>query len=463
MAGLYAESNELQMDSDRGLQRALGEAPTPTPRTLNGGRTFIQSDAMEPSTSQKRPYSSLDTRGSLPGQDFGTSSPQPLRAYMAALEPADAALDVGCSGMSFFVAAERDFKPPFREGQIPLALPCMLPNILEGLHGLTSDELGDGGRMLVALDFVVPKRKGCVKPCMKDAAEDIDEGRNLVVGGDEFRVDWSGTFFLLDGRRREKFPQRVGVQYASNNIHTRAMPRTIAGYTALPFPGAFASYLYVKKHITKSEGTEETELAADRTAYVVNLPLFATAEQVKELFNEVGAVQSVVMGKASDGTVASSAHVVFKSKATLKQLLKRSVLPAFPGSDVVHDAFEAAIQKYKADRPGLNVLKARADEFMANFDAEEAARQEREQLKTRVDADGFQTVVNTKRKRVDQEDLLTYRKKQKSKELQDFYRFQLREKKRGQLKTLRERFDEDRQMVEKMKKERKFRPETGTD
>ncbi|ETV83581.1 hypothetical protein H257_04279 [Aphanomyces astaci] len=242
------------------------------------------------------------------------------------------------------------------------------------------------------------------------------------------------------------------------------MPRTIAGYTALPFPGAFASYLYVKKHITKSEGTEETELAADRTAYVVNLPLFATAEQVKELFNEVGAVQSVVMGKASDGTVASSAHVVFKSKATLKQLLKRSVLPAFPGSDVVHDAFEAAIQKYKADRPGLNVLKARADEFMANFDAEEAAeRQEREQLKTRVDADGFQTVVNTKRKRVDQEDLLTYRKKQKSKELQDFYRFQLREKKRGQLKTLRERFDEDRQMVEKMKKERKFRPETGTD
>ncbi|RHY70364.1 hypothetical protein DYB38_008264 [Aphanomyces astaci] len=404
----------------------------------------------------------------------GGSCSSHIEEYMAALEPADAALDVGCSGMSFFVAAERDFKPPFREGQIPLALPCMLPNILEGLHGLTSDELGDGGRMLVALDFVVPKGKGCVKPCMKDAAEDIDEGRNLV--------DWSGTFFLLDGRRREKFPQRVGVQYASNNIHTRAMPRTIAGYTALPFPGAFASYLYVKKHITKSEGTEETELAADRTAYVVNLPLFATAEQVKELFNEVGAVQSVVMGKASDGTVASSAHVVFKSKATLKQLLKRSVLPAFPGSDVVHDAFEAAIQKYKADRPGLNVLKARADEFMANFDAEEAARQEREQLKTRVDADGFQTVVNTKRKRVDQEDLLTYRKKQKSKELQDFYRFQLREKKRGrtcfrcclntvcmvnlvvvELKTLRERFDEDRQMVEKMKKERKFRPETGTD
>ncbi|ETW02344.1 hypothetical protein H310_05881 [Aphanomyces invadans] len=242
------------------------------------------------------------------------------------------------------------------------------------------------------------------------------------------------------------------------------MPRTIAGYTALPFPGEFASYVYVKKHINKSEGNEETELAADRTAYVVNLPARATADQVMELFNEVGPVQSVVMGKASDGTIASSAHVVFKAKATLKQLLKLTVLPKFPGSDDVPDAFEAAIQKYKAERPGLQVLKSRADDFMANFDAEEEAeRKEREQLKSHVDSDGFQTVVNTKRKRKDQDELLTYRKKQKSKELQDFYRFQLREKKRGQLKTLRERFDEDRQLVEKMKKERKFRPETGTD
>ncbi|CAK4079016.1 unnamed protein product [Aphanomyces euteiches] len=242
------------------------------------------------------------------------------------------------------------------------------------------------------------------------------------------------------------------------------MGRKVSGYTMVPFPGAFSSYLYMKKHITKSEGGAETELATDRTAYVVNLPLHATQESVKALFDQVGPVQLVVMGKSSEGSVASSAHVVFKSKATLTKLLKLKELPEMPGSDDVEDVLEAAIKKYRAERPGLQVLKAEADEFMAKFDAEEEAeRKQREELKYHVDADGFQTVVNTKRKRKELEEMLPFRKKQKSKELQDFYRFQLREKKRGQLKTLRERFDEDRQMVEKMKKANKFRPEAGTD
>ncbi|KAF0684885.1 Aste57867_23129 [Aphanomyces stellatus] len=242
------------------------------------------------------------------------------------------------------------------------------------------------------------------------------------------------------------------------------MGRKISGYTMIPFPGAFASYLYVKKHIAKTEGQEESQLAADRTAYVVNLPAIATQESVEELFNHVGPVQTILMGKASDGTVASSAHVVFKSKASLTQLLKLKELPQMPGADNVRDVLEAAIEQYRADRPGIHALKAEADEFMASFDAEEAEeRKQREELKYQVDEDGFQTVVNTKRKRKELEEMLPFRKKQKSKELQDFYRFQLREKKRGQLKTLRERFDEDRQMVEKMKKAHKFRPEVGTD
>jgi ribosomal RNA-processing protein 7 len=74
-------------------------------------------------------------------------------------------------------------------------------------------------------------------------------------------------------------------------------------------------------------------------------------------------------------------------------------------------------------------------------------------------------------------------KKQKSKELGNFYRFQMREKKRGrtftlllhllvrrrcahwwimvyvELKSLRERFEEDRQIVDKLKKANKFKPE----
>ncbi|OQS01609.1 hypothetical protein ACHHYP_00586 [Achlya hypogyna] len=248
------------------------------------------------------------------------------------------------------------------------------------------------------------------------------------------------------------------------------MVRKIAGYTMVAVPpaeaGAFPSYIYVTKHAAKSDDVGETELAADRTAYVVNLPRQSTVESLSTLLSRVGSIQHVALGNVSAG-IATNAHVVFKDKSSLTKLLKLATLPA--GDDEneddeeANDVVEIAKAKYRAARPGLQALKEEADEFMAAFDAEEEAeRKEREELKNRIDDDGFQTVVNTKRKRQEAE-LLPFRKKQKNKELQDFYRFQLREKKRGQLKSLRERFDEDRQMVEKLKKAHKFKPQTGMD
>ena len=52
-------------------------------------------------------------------------------------------------------------------------------------------------------------------------------------------------------------------------------------------------------------------------------------------------------------------------------------------------------------------------------------------MQHQVDEDGFQTVVNPKRKIPMDLDRLP--KKQKSKELQDFYRFQLRDKRRSRM------------------------------
>ncbi|KDO20915.1 hypothetical protein SPRG_14146 [Saprolegnia parasitica CBS 223.65] len=245
------------------------------------------------------------------------------------------------------------------------------------------------------------------------------------------------------------------------------MGRKIAGYNMVALPtadeGAFASYIYVTKHTAKSDGAGETELAADRTAYVVNLPRHTSVESLTALLARVGPIQHVALGTESPG-VATNAHVVFKDKASLTKLLKLSALPATEDDAASEpmDVVEAAKAAYQAARPGLQALKNDADEFMMNFDAEEEAeRKEREEMKNRIDDDGFQMVVNTKRKRQEAAELLPFRKKQKSKELTDFYRFQLREKKRGQ--TLRERFDEDRQMVDKLKKANKFKPQTGMD
>lgn len=121
------------------------------------------------------------------------------------------------------------------------------------------------------------------------------------------------------------------------------------------------------------------------------------------------------------------------------------------------------MEEYKQLRPSFSEIKKLTDEYMSTFDAkEEKEQRDREQLKEYIDQDGFQTVVYTKRKKLNlsNEELeFVSIKKQKKKQVNDFYRFQLREKKRDQLKSLRERFEEDKVMIEKIKKQHQFIPE----
>ncbi|RLN49031.1 hypothetical protein BBJ29_007661 [Phytophthora kernoviae] len=256
-------------------------------------------------------------------------------------------------------------------------------------------------------------------------------------------------------------------------------PGTVGGYhaIALPLPhSAFRRFIYAKQHDPKptvDSVNGESALASGRTAYIVNLPSNASEEWLRACFEPLGTIQHVVPGSgglyneddedaqvSSEFLSARTAHIVFKGQEALDKMLQVDALetPA-PGKTCGLQAYAA---KYRRNRPGLAAVKAIADRFMATFDEEEADDlRRREDLKNQVDDDGFQTVVNTKKRGiVSQEDTISKpAKKQKGKELDNFYRFQTREKKRDQLKTLRERFEEDRQLVEKMKKANKFRPE----
>ena len=49
-------------------------------------------------------------------------------------------------------------------------------------------------------------------------------------------------------------------------------------------------------------------------------------------------------------------------------------------------------------------------------------------------------------------------KKKKDYELKNFYRHQMREQKREELQSLREKFEEDKKRIQKMKEARKFKP-----
>ena len=113
--------------------------------------------------------------------------------------------------------------------------------------------------------------------------------------------------------------------------------------------------------------------------------------------------------------------------------------------------------------PSTAALQASVDAYMTNFAEQEAARARALARQRAVpDEDGFITVtrggrMGPARQEEAQEKADKQKEKQKGKD--DFYRFQLREKRKEQANELLKGFEEDRKKVEEMKKRRnKFRP-----
>ncbi|CAM9974562.1 unnamed protein product [Phaeothamnion confervicola] len=119
-----------------------------------------------------------------------------------------------------------------------------------------------------------------------------------------------------------------------------------------------------------------------------------------------------------------------------------------------------ALRRYWADRPSRAELQEEVDSFMEEFDAAEAERRRIERQKGDVDDDGFVRVTHKKRQKLANasEGGRAGKRKKGGGELQNFYGFQMREAKREQLLQLRQKFEEDKARVARMKEARKFKP-----
>ncbi|KAI1423689.1 ribosomal RNA-processing protein 7-domain-containing protein [Xylaria sp. FL1777] len=122
----------------------------------------------------------------------------------------------------------------------------------------------------------------------------------------------------------------------------------------------------------------------------------------------------------------------------------------------------------KLSYPGNDVVQAVVDAYFTVFNRkEEEAHQLAKRLRNEPDDDGFVMVTRGGRSapaRRDEAEEAKQRmldKQQKKKdETQNFYRFQLREKRKAEQMELLKKFDEDRKKVQAMKEKRgKFRPE----
>lgn len=124
------------------------------------------------------------------------------------------------------------------------------------------------------------------------------------------------------------------------------------------------------------------------------------------------------------------------------------------------------VAHHKLRYPDHVELQASVDSFMEAFSAQEAERAKLlARQRAEPDEDGFITVTRGGRTGPAREEDVKakqeeYKKREKDRVKEDFYRFQVREKKKEKAKDLVRGFEEDRKKLEEMRKRRgRLRPE----
>lgn len=113
----------------------------------------------------------------------------------------------------------------------------------------------------------------------------------------------------------------------------------------------------------------------------------------------------------------------------------------------------------RARFPDEETLQESIDTFMEAYDdEEEEARLETARQGQLVDEDGFTLVVSSKRKALADIPAPAPAKRNKSLSKDDFYRFQLRDKRKREVNDLLKKYQEDKAKVEELKRKKHFRP-----
>ena len=203
----------------------------------------------------------------------------------------------------------------------------------------------------------------------------------------------------------------------------------------------FVQIAYLKQHRSKKS---DTELPADRTLFVANCSL--GEEGIKGIFQKFGAIEKVKLGEFASKRIgyserdtlsglmhgpvgAKHAHIVFERPSAVRAALSCSeILECEDCISEPTDLLSMVISAHRSRNISADDLQASVDSHLAAFDerSEAEKRLRREGL---IDDDGFQ-LVTYKRKNRHVDPLTVEAPVAKKKELADFYRFQIREKKR---------------------------------
>ncbi|ODV93285.1 hypothetical protein PACTADRAFT_51897 [Pachysolen tannophilus NRRL Y-2460] len=271
--------------------------------------------------------------------------------------------------------------------------------------------------------------------------------------------------------------------------------------------GAIYHYIYLKKHSVKRD-LKSMEKDDERSLFIANLPINTDLKTIKLFFGMIatGAIVekfeqndfntfdidinlTKLTSEMNEKTEVSNSDysyipfgcgiVTFLDKNGLNLALQSIKKLIKKGND------NLPIWEFNKELTGLEYLKKKilSQEYldenelsekvakdMHNFNLkEQQSLDELNEMKDIVDEDGFTLVVSSHRKtkngifgklkssaQAEKHEIINL--KQKKKEKQDFYRFQLRERKKQEMNDLLAKFKEDQEKVKIMKEKRRFKP-----
>ncbi|ELK07948.1 Ribosomal RNA-processing protein 7 like protein A [Pteropus alecto] len=258
------------------------------------------------------------------------------------------------------------------------------------------------------------------------------------------------------------------------------------GYSAVPIKFSekqqASHYLYMREHRVR-EGTNSS-WPQKRTLFVLNVPPYCTTECLSRLLSPCGPVQSVELQEKPDLTESPKepkskffhlrpipgfqvAYVVFqKPNGVSAALALKGPLLVSTESHPVKSGVHKWLSDYADSVLDPEALRVEVDTFMEVYDrkiAEEEAKAKEEEGVP--DEEGWVKVTRRSRRpvlpRTEAASLRVLereKRKRARKELLNFYAWQHRETKMEHLAQLRKKFEEDKQRIELMRTQRKFRP-----
>lgn len=267
--------------------------------------------------------------------------------------------------------------------------------------------------------------------------------------------------------------------------HEESIPSP-PGYSAVPVKFSAKQqaphYLYMRQHRVR-QGTQST-WPPDRTLFILNVPPYCTQESLSRCLSCCGTIKTVELQEKPDLAESPTepksqffhpkpvpgfqvAYVVFQKPSGVSAALNlKGPLLVSTESHLVKSGIHKWISDYEDSVLDPEALRMEVDAFMEAYDkkiAEEEAKAKEEEGVP--DEEGWVKVTRRGRRpvlpRTEAASLRVLEKEKRKrarKELLNFYAWQHRETKMEHLAQLRKKFEEDKQRIELMRAQRKFRP-----